>query len=258
MSDKDKKHFRSSKTLVPVHSLLPEIRPGAGSVLVMKDGSFRSIIRTGAVNFDMKSRTEQSGLTWSFGALANSLEPDFPIEIVSHSKMLDTEAYARQFQGRLRNDNTPEGIKSLIREHIAHFENTVKSNRLLQREIYIVVPWKGVRGPVQKNVLDDVPLAPLFRALSRKAESMTLENQKPTDLEISTARQQLEIRVDQVLSRMQQQMGVWGYALNEDDVRQLLYSLFHPSLTERQRKPGEDTGGVVYGFSAQGLPGGRG
>jgi hypothetical protein len=246
MSDK---HFASTKNLVPVHSTIAEQRPGGGAILVMRDGSFRMIIRSGAVNFDMKSQAERGGLTFAFGAMVNSLEVDFPIEIVSHSKMLDIDAYVRQFEPRLQNDRTPDAIRRLISEHKMHFEGQVKRNKLLQREIYIAVPWKGVSGPVTRGVMDEVPLAPVFKALSRKAESMAVENKPPTDLEIATARQQLEIRSDQVLLRLSQ-MGIAGKRLDDTEVRQLLYGLFHPSLSERQRDPGRDTDGMIHGFSS--------
>lgn len=245
----EKKNFASTKSLVPVHSIIPPQRPGDGAILVMRDGSFRMIIRSGAVNFDMKSQTERGGLTFAFGAMINSLEVEFPIEIVSHSKMLDIDAYVRQFEPHLQNDRTPDAIRRLIAEHKQHFEGTVKSNKLLQREIYISVPWKGVRGPVSRGVFDEVPLAPVFRALSRKAESLAVEKAPPSDLEIATSRQQLEIRSDQIIQRLSQ-MGLMGKRLDEEETRQLLYGLFNPSLAERQKTPGRDSDGMLHGFSA--------
>lgn len=246
------KHYASSKTLVPVHSLIPEQRPGDGAILLMKDGSFRMIISSGAVNFDMKSQTERGGLTFAFGAMVNSLEVDFPIEILSHSKLLDIDAYVRQFEKRVHSSNTPDAIRNLIQNHTEYFERTVKSNKLLQRELFITIPWKGVRGPVQRGVLDEIPLASIFKAISRKAEAISVDNEPPTDLEIATARQQLEIRSDQVMVRLSQ-MGLEGRCLDEEDVRKLLYSLFHPALSERQRSPGRDNDGMIQGFSVDGL-----
>lgn len=246
----DSKEFASSKTLVPVHSVIPEQRPGSGSILIMRDGSFRMIIRSGAVNFDMKSQTEQGGLTFAFGAMINSLEVDFPIEIVSHSKQLDIDAYVRQFEARLQNDRTPDAIRKMIDHHCRHFEGTVKQNKLLQRELYVVVPWKGVNGPISRGVIDEVPLAPIFKAISRKASALQIENDPPSDLEIATARQQLDMRSEQIIMRLGQ-MGLEGRRLDEDEVRLLLYGIFHPSLAERQSTPGRDTGGMIHGYSSE-------
>jgi hypothetical protein len=245
--------FGASSELVPVRAVLPAQRPEAGAVLVMRDGSFRMIIRSGAVNFDMKSPAEQGGLTFAFGELVNSLEVDFPLQIVSHSKLLDIDAYVRQYEQRLANERTPPQIRRLIQAHKEHFENQVKTNKLLQREIYVVVPWKGTDGPVEKSITDDIPFAGLLKVVTRNLERK-LTQRAPTDLEIATARQQLELRSDQVLERLEQ-MGIWGRRLDEDEVRRLLYSLYHPSLSERQADPGYDTGGQLFGgFSAESLP----
>jgi len=237
-----------------VHSVVPEQRPGDGAILVMRDGSYRMIIRTGAINFDMKSPIERGGLTFAFGSMVNSLEVDFPLAIISHSKILDIEAYVRQFDARLANERTPPAIRKLIQTHITHFRDQVKNKRLLQRELYVVVPWKGVRDPVKKKVSDEVPFMGLFRAVSRDLETKLTLDHKPTDLDIATARQQLEIRSNQITGRLGN-MNIWSRRLNEDDVRKLLYGLYHPALSERQRDPGLDSGGTLLGgFSAEGLP----
>lgn len=247
------KDFAPSKNLVPVHSVVPEQKKGEGAILILRDGSFRMILRTGAVNFDMKSPNERSALTFGFGSLVNSLEVGFPIQIVSHSKILDVENYIRQFDSRLANRNTPEAIRQMIESHLAHFRAQVQQNNILQREHFIVIPWKGVAG-TKKSTIDEVPFAGFLKSIASDIEERKLLEHKPTDLDIATARQQLDIRSHQVIARLQA-MQIWARRLNEEDVRKLLYGLFHPGLSERQRDPGLDTGGsLVAGFSSEGLP----
>jgi hypothetical protein len=253
MSQESPNKFGASSELVPVRAVIPENRPDQGAIVVMRNGSFRMLIRTGAVNFDMKNVVEQGGLTYSFGALVESLEVDFPIEIVSHSKILDIDAYTRQFQTQLNNDRTPAQVRALIRAHIDYFEEHVKSHKLLQREIFVVLPWKGEVGPMKRSLSDEIPFAGLVKAISSNIEKRVTHH-TPTDLEISTARQQLEMRASQVENRLEQ-MGIWAERLDEDGVRRLLYELYHPGLSERQRDPGLDTGGQLFGgFSAEAMP----
>lgn len=245
--------FAASRNLVPVHSVIPEQKPGEGAILVMRDGSYRMILRVGAVNFDMKSPLEKGSLTYGFGSLVNSLEVGFSMEIVSHSKVLDTENYKRQFDSRLENRKTPEQIKQLIRAHVEHFGEQVQTNNILSRELFIVIPWKGVSA-ANKSTVDEVPFAGMLKAIASNAEEKLKLDHPPTDLDVATARQQLEIRSHQVIGRLSQ-MGIWGRRLNEDDVRKLLYSLFHPGLSERQRDPGMDSADTLLGgFSAEMLP----
>jgi hypothetical protein len=256
MADNIPTNFAPSVELVPVVAALPEERENAGSVIIMRDGSFRQIIRTGAVNLAMKSPPEQAGIAYGFGSLVNSLDVDNPLQIVAHSKRLDVEAYARQFDARLNNERTPPQIRRLIEAHIMHFEEHVKSNNLLQREFYVVVNWKGSSGPLKRGFTDDIPLAPLFKRVFANIEKRTLQHQ-PSDQEIAVARQQLDLRCELIEGRLQS-MGIWTRRLNEEDIHKLLYEYYHPTLAERQGAPSSaNIGRVVQGFSTNVRPPGR-
>jgi hypothetical protein len=232
--------------------MLPEEREGEGALLIMRNGAFRMVLRCGAINFDMKSPAEQAGITYAFGALVNTLDVNGPIEIVAHSKRLDVDAYARQFSARLASERTPPQIRRLIQAHVEHFEQHVKQNNLLQREFYIVLPWKGVAGPITKRFTDDLPLAPLFKRIFANIEK-SADPIEPSDFDISTARQQLDLRAEQIEGRLQD-MGIWCERLNEEGLRQLLYELYNPRLAERQGAPtGDFENRLIPGFSAERL-----
>ena len=214
----------------------------------MKDGSFRQVIRAGAVNFDMKAPSERDGITAAFGELCDSLTPDFPIQIVSHSKQLDTEAYVRQFQDRLANDRTPPQVRGLIKAHIQHFEQAVKAQNLLQREIYVVVPWKKIGGPVTESVTTYLPFGRLISPVGKMMEKRVISKVSVTDEQIHEARQQLTLRTEEVIGRMKA-MGVWARLLDTKDLQRLLYEIYHPGLSQIQRNPNLDVDGLAAGFS---------
>lgn len=247
------KKFSPSPELVPVKAVLPEHRPGSGALLLMRDGSFRVVCRTGSVNFDMKAPLEQASITYAFGSMVNTLTPDFQLQIVSHSKRLDVDAYLRQFDQRLMSNRTPPQIRQLIQSHREHFETQVKQSNLLTREIYVVIPYKSLEKPYQRNVSDEIPLFGLFKALSRGVEKKLMVHD-PTDLEITTARQQLELRTGRVADRLAD-AGIYCHPLDENEVKRLLYEFYNPSLAELQRDPGTDAdGSLLSGFSAESLP----
>jgi hypothetical protein len=251
------KKFSPSPEMVPVKAVLPENRPGSGALLIMRDGSFRLVCRTGSVNFDMKAPLEQASITYAFGALVNTLTPDFQLQIVSHSKRLDVDAYVRQFDNRLRSQRTPPKIRELISSHCQHFEGQVKQTNLLTREIYVVLPYKSLDGPFTRNVSDEIPLFGLFRALTKGVEKKLMVHD-PTDLEITTARQQLELRLGRISDRLAD-AGIYCHPLDETGIKRLLYEFYNPTRSEIQRDPGMDAdGSLLSGFSAESLPIGRG
>lgn len=249
----DPKKFSPSPELVPVKVVLPEHKPDTGALLIMRDGSFRVVCRTGSVNFDMKAPLEQAAITYAFGSLVNTLTPDFQIQIVSHSKRLDVDAYLRQFDQRLMSNRTPPQIRHLIQSHREHFETQVKQSNLLTREIYLVIPFKSLETPYQRGLSDEIPLFSIFKALSRGVEKKLMVHE-PTDLEITTARQQLELRTGRIAARLAD-AGIYCQPLNEDEIKKLLYEFYNPSLAELQRDPGTDAdGSLLSGFSAESLP----
>lgn len=238
--------------LVPVEALLPEDEPGAGAILIMRDASYRMIISSTSVNFDLKSPEERMALTAAFGGLVDSLREDFPLQIVSHSKILDLGAYAEQFNVRLSDSRVSEQKKRMIRSHLEHFSHYARRNKLMRREIYVVVPFKAAQGPLEKKTADDIPGSGILKHLTKKIEG-SIQVDKPSDQDIARARQQLELRSDQVLARLRQ-IKVEGTRLDEDEVKNLLYSFFHPALSERQTDPGHVDDSLLGGFSAQGAP----
>lgn len=249
MADKEHK-FTSSLKLVPVRAVLPEDKPGEGAIVIMRDGTFRMIIHTGSVNFDMKSPYEQAAITYTFGGLVNSLPVDFPIQIVSHSRMLDVDSYTHQFDARLQNDRTPTQIRRLIAAHQEHFRGQVRTDNMLQRHIYVVIPYgKGVGHPMQRSVTDELPLASIFKTVMSSAERRLMDFE-PSDLDIAVARQQLDRRANQISERLGD-MKIWSRRLDEPALIDLLYEIYHPDLSERQRHAGYQAGGsLAVGFSA--------
>lgn len=250
VSSKIPNKLSSSEKLVFVHSILTEEYAGAGAILIMKDGSFRMIIKSGSVNFEMKDPMEKQALAYNFGAMCDSLEIDFPIQIVSHSKLINSTTYTDQFQDRLKNQNTPEQVRRLIASHLNHFENQIEDSKLMQREIFVVIPYKGVEPPKKDSALDDIPFSSLFKSVrDEKTQDEIPMDQKPDDLEISLAKQNLDVRSGQIMSRLGA-MGISAQRLDSEAIRVLLYGFFHPGLSDRQKSPGVGTdGNLVSGFS---------
>jgi len=242
--------FSEAKKLVYVHSILAERSPGDPAVLVMRDGSFRAIIKTGAVNFDMKSPQEQKRLCYGFGSMCNSLEEGFAIQILSHSKLVDVQTYRQQYQQRLKNRNTSEKMRKLMASHLQHFESQVAYSRIMQRENFVVISWKGDPKLNEKSALDDVPFVSMFAAVKENVEEKMALANKPNDMEISLAQNQIDIRTRHICSRLSG-LGIWTKPLRRDEVRRLIYSYFHPDLSERQRDPGIENENLVSGFSNQ-------
>jgi hypothetical protein len=231
--DKEPKSFANVSEFVPVQALIPEVRPGEGSLVVMRDATFRLLIRTGAVNFDAKSPGERAGIIHAFGELVDSLDPQTPIEIVQHSKRLDTDAYSRQFQPIINSNRLPPRLKELAAAHLRHFDDVRTQMNLLQRELYVVLSSKGAAQPVTEKVRDTMPGMYLLRSMGKGAQRRA-KWRTPSSQEITTARADLSLQGEEMEARLQQ-IGVTTHRLDEKGLRDLLNELFNPQRAERQR-----------------------
>jgi len=222
----------SSVDIVPVWRLIPEQNAGEGALMIMRDGSFRTIMRVYPINFDMKAEIEQDAILDVFGELLDSLATDFPLQMVVHRKRLDPEAYFQQFEPRLRDPQTPDLVRRLIEDHKNHFARQVRSYNLLNTEFYIVVSF-GVDGvQVGERVSDSLPAARLFRSFSKAAENRILR--PPDALDVNVAYQQLELRIAQVRGHLER-IDIHCEMLGEQATVDLLYEFMHPGLSERQK-----------------------
>lgn len=200
---------------------------------LLRDGSYRLIIRVGGSNLEMKKKIEKAGIVRVLGELVESWSAYSIFQIYIHCKQLDSEAHARRLQPYLNDTSIPEPIRKLARAHLEHFEQKIKQENLLQREYYIVIPFGGTDTPlVGDGVVDQIPGARMFKVFTARTER-NLKNHQPTNVEVATARAQLSLEAERIEARLSQ-MGIWHRRLDDLAARQLFFECYHPSLAERK------------------------
>lgn len=213
--------------LVPVLHLF-------GNMLVLKDGSFRMIVRTGAVNFDLKSHREQMVLLNTFGELLNSLSIDFPIQVFLHSAHLDTEAYIARYGRRLRDPGLHPKMRRVIQNHLEFFEYQTRANHLLDRSFYVVVPYYPHHGgrPADGGIGSDMPLGGLIKSLLDTSAADKAKLPPRRDMEV--ARTQLLNRCGLMIAQLSR-LTISAEILDELQLVSLLRELYNPGISERQK-----------------------
>src|SRR5687768_6470299 len=80
---------------------IAEIRDG---IVIMNDGSFRSVVMVNSINFDLMSRAEQEAVEFNYQNFLNSLY--FPIQIFIRSQKVDIAPYIEKLDKiRSEHDN---------------------------------------------------------------------------------------------------------------------------------------------------------
>src|SRR3989338_9307579 len=78
--------IQSTKQLVEVANIIE-------SIVLLKNGSLRSVIEVSAINFELRSEGEQIAILQNFQRFVNSI--DFPLQIVVHSRKLNIDSYLK-------------------------------------------------------------------------------------------------------------------------------------------------------------------
>jgi hypothetical protein len=73
-----------------------EIAGVRDGIVILKDGSYRLILKVIPSNFSLKSEQEQNSIIFQYQGFLNSLH--FPVEIVIRSKKLDLAPYLKKIK----------------------------------------------------------------------------------------------------------------------------------------------------------------
>ncbi len=188
-------------------------------IVVMKDGTLRSVILTSSLNFALKSEQEQNATVSSYTQFLNSLK--FPIEIVIQSRRLNIDNYLASLDQKYR-----EQSNELLKLQIADYRNFVAElidlGEIMSKRFYVVVPYAPGQD-TQRGFMDR--LQTLFIPATR----VSLQRKKFLE-----RRKVLMQRVDLVLSGLQG-MGLNSVVLNTQNLIELYYESYNPDIAEQQK-----------------------
>jgi type IV secretory pathway VirB4 component len=202
---------------------IAEIRDG---VVIMNDGSFRSVIQLKSINFDLMSQGEQEAVEYSYQSFLNSLY--FPIQIFIRSQRVDLQPYIEKLD-KIRSEHDNMLLALLMEDYIGYIDALSQQTNIMDKKFYLVVPYflheAQTKGTAQsKNFFSG--LGALF---SNKEQHVVINE---SDLE--KAKNELRNRVQSVLSGLMQ-CGVQGLPLDTHELIELYYASYNPDTATRQQ-----------------------
>ncbi len=183
-------------------------------VIVLKNGSLRAIVLMSSINFDLKSTEEQDAITVQYQNFLNSLS--FPVQILISSRKLNISPYLKILDDRERR-TTNELMRLQIAEYRAFVKNLTEITNIMSKYFYVIVPFSPVEN---KEVGFFARLMNIFNPTANIAAQRE---------QFETNKNQLLQRVDHVITGIGA-TGVHGVMLNTEEVMELLYNSYNPSL----------------------------
>lgn len=191
-----------------------EIRDG---IIVLKDGSLRSILMTSSVNFALKSTDEQMSTLFQFQNFLNSL--DFSIQIFIQSRNLDIRPYIAVLEEQYKTQVT-ELMRIQVREYIEFIKSFTENANIMSKSFFVVVSYSPPFFSTKDGILNSIINRNKIKTSKNKGKSF------------EESRTQLEQRllvVEQGLLRS----GIRAARLGTEEAIELLYKMFNPGELEK-------------------------
>lgn len=196
----------SSQDLVPIK----EVRDG---VVIMKDGSLRTVIMASSVNFSLKSIEEQQSIIFQFQNFLNSL--NFDIEIVVQSRKFDISPYINILENKQK-EQTNDLLKIQTKEYIQFIRTFTEQYDIMTKNFFVVIPYSPLNINVGKGI---------FKKDKDKKDDEVGN--------FETSRSQLEQRVG-VVQQGLVGCGVRVLQLGTEELIEVYYQLFNPGTSEKR------------------------
>lgn len=219
---KDTVRSRKKSSLTSTQRFLPiaEIR---NDTVMLKNGGLRAVLQVEALNFNLKSETEQLGIISGYQAFVNSL--NFPIQIVVRSSKIDIDPYLNQIRALAAKQQNPL-LKEQTVAYADFVEKLVDVADIMQKKFYVVVPLDG--APRKRTLIEQFfgwmsPDDSMAKATARQKDFI---RQAPL----------LKDRVNLVMTGLEN-IGLSSNRLSTQELIEMYYQIYNPHTSQEQKLP---------------------
>lgn len=203
---------------------MAEVRDG---IVVMNDGSFRSVVMVKSINFDLMSPGEQEGVEAGYQGFLNSLY--FPVQIFIRSQKVDLTPYIQRLD-KIRTEHDNMLLAMLMEDYVNYIADLSVQTNIMDKKFYVVIPYFPVTDVKKAALSGSKTLFSGIANMFSKKEQHVVVNE--TVLE--QAKTELRNRVQAVLSGLMQ-CGVQGLPLDTQELIELYYDAYNPDTATRQQ-----------------------
>lgn len=202
---------------------IAEIRDG---IVIMNDGSFRSVVMVKSINFDLMSTGEREAVEYSYQGFLNSLY--FPIQILVRSQKVDLRPYIERLD-KIRSEHDNMLLALLMEDYIGFIADLSQQTNIMDKRFYVVIPYFPV-ADITKALTQSKNFFSGLKSLFSNKEHHVVIN----EAELNNAKDELRNRVQSVLAGLQQS-SIQGLPLDTQELIELYYDTYNPDTATRQQ-----------------------
>lgn len=203
---------------------IAEVRDG---IVIMSDGSFRSVVMVKSINFDLMSPEEREAVEFSYQGFLNSLY--FEIQIFIRSQRVDLRPYIERLD-KIRSEHDNMLLAMLMDDYIGFVGDLAGQTNIMDKRFYVVIPYFAAGVNVQKALSQSKNFFSGLAGIFNNKEQHVHIN----EADLTKAKDELRNRVQSVLGGLQQ-CGVQGLPLDTQELIELYYDSYNPDTATRQQ-----------------------
>jgi hypothetical protein len=205
------------------HLQIAEIRDG---IVIMNDGSFRSVVMAKSINFDLMSPAEREGVELGFQNFLNSLY--FPIQIFIRSQKVDLGPYIDKLD-KIRTEHDNMLLALLMDDYITYIDQLASQTNIMDKHFYVVVPFFPREESANRLSSSKGLLGGMMSMFSSTPTHLVI-NEK----DLADAKTELKNRVQSVLAGLRE-CSVQALPLDTQELIELYYDSYNPDTATRQQ-----------------------
>ncbi|MFH1286540.1 MAG: hypothetical protein ABII02_02190 [Candidatus Magasanikbacteria bacterium] len=205
------KSKKPKKPTTQAHLPIAEIKDG---VVILKDGTLRSVLMTSSINFALKSEDEQNALISGYVSFLNGI--DFPLQIVVQSRKLQMTPYLEMLS-TMEKEQPNELLRMQIADYRSFVDELVEIGQIMTKKFYVVIPYDPLSNKKKSFFAR-------LKEVMKPALTVRLKEER-----FQKRKQDLDLRVRQVISGLQG-VGLQVVPLDTQALIELYYSTYNPDI----------------------------
>lgn len=199
---------------------IAEIR---NDTVLLKNGGLRAILEVEALNFNLKSETEQQGIIAGYGAFVNTIA--FPLQIVIRSTRTNIDEYLQQVRAiGAKHEN--ELLRKQTLAYAGFMQRLIEVADIMQKRFYVCVPVDhSVR---RKTMLEK------FLEWIHPEDSAGKAAQR--NREFGGGARELKERVELIQTGLEN-IGLHARRLTTRELIELYYQIYNPKTSQQEKIP---------------------
>ena len=209
------KNNKSSQPSTQQYLDIAEIKD---DVVVMKDGTLRSVVLVSSVNFALKSEEEQDAVINSYVRFLNNL--DFTLQIVIQSRELDISNYLDYLKEKEKSQSN-KLLKLQTADYIEYIKDLTSLGKIMNKRFFVIVPYNPMTDK-RKGFFS------LLRSALKPATFIRLKEKS-----FNRYKEMMNRRLETVIGGLES-VGVSAVRLDTQSLIELYYKTYNPETSRNQ------------------------